>query len=392
MQFSKKAVVWKILTLYLMTSGIFVIIISNALYQKQKELLIEKKSLNIKEARSFIARNLNKYKLNNLKEISKDLNVKLYIRQKNNIIFSNFNPPKEILLKKGLFIYENIIYIHTRLPKSKNTGILLKGDDILPYLQKIQQKFIIFGFVVFVLIIFVAYFLVKLSLKPLLENIKFLNRFIKDSTHEINAPLSIILMSIESMQTQDLSPKNQKRINNINLAAKTLSNIYNDLTYISFNDIKNKNEILNLAQILQERINFFTPLFQIQNLQVNSNLQNSTLKIDALKLQKMLDNLLSNIAKFASKNSEANINLSKNSLMLSNKTDDILPSNLNKIFQSYERFNQNKGGFGIGLSIVKQICDEFDIKIDVKFKNQQLILTLIWQNPQQKPNSRLNQM
>lgn len=392
MQFSKKAVVWKILTLYLMTSGIFVIIISNALYQKQKELLIEKKSLNIKEARSFIARNLNKYKLNNLKEISKDLNVKLYIRQKNNIIFSNFNPPKEILLKKGLFIYENIIYIHTRLPKSKNTGILLKGDDILPYLQKIQQKFIIFGFVVFVLIIFVAYFLVKLSLKPLLENIKFLNRFIKDSTHEINAPLSIILMSIESMQTQDLSPKNQKRINNINLAAKTLSNIYNDLTYISFNDIKNKNEILNLAQILQERINFFTPLFQIQNLQVNSNLQNSTLKIDALKLQKMLDNLLSNIAKFASKNSEANINLSKNSLMLSNKTDDILPSNLNKIFQSYERFNQNKGGFGIGLSIVKQICDEFDIKIDVKFKNQQLILTLIWQNPQQKPNSRLKQM
>lgn len=392
MQFSKKAVVWKILTLYLMTSGIFVIIISNALYQKQKELLIEKKSLNIKEARSFIARNLNKYKLNNLKEISKDLNVKLYIRQKNNIIFSNFNPPKEILLKKGLFIYENIIYIHTRLPKSKNTGILLKGDDILPYLQKIQQKFIIFGFVVFVLIILVAYFLVKLSLKPLLENIKFLNRFIKDSTHEINAPLSIILMSIESMQTQDLSPKNQKRINNINLAAKTLSNIYNDLTYISFNDIKNKNEILNLAQILQERINFFTPLFQIQNLQVNSNLQNSTLKIDALKLQKMLDNLLSNIAKFASKNSEVSINLSTNSLMLSNKTDDILPSNLNKIFQSYERFNQNKGGFGIGLSIVKQICDEFDIKIDVKFKNQQLILTLIWQNPQQKPNSRLNQM
>lgn len=376
----KKDIIWKILALYLVSSLVFVFVVFSILYEKQKELLIEQKSLNLREARGIISRNFNKKFNSNIDKIADELNVKIIIFSKHKKqIFANFIAEKEILAHKGLFLYENTIYLHARLPKNKQAEILLKGENISPFLDDLQQKFIFFAFVSFVLIILIAYFLIQLSLKPLLENIKFLNRFIKDTTHEINAPLSVILMSIESMEAQSLSPKNQKRINNIKLATKTLSNIYSDLTYISFNHNKNKNEILNLAQILQNRLEFFAPLFQNQNLQINANLQNSSIKADLLKLQKMLDNLLSNIAKFALKNSQVEISLKQNELTLSNKTDDILPKNINQIFQRYERFNQNKGGFGIGLSLVKQICDEFNININAKFENQTFILELKWQ-------------
>ena len=35
------------------------------------------------------------------------------------------------------------------------------------------------------------------------------------------------------------------------------------------------------------------------------------------------------------------------------------------MFDRYMRFNESEGGFGVGLSIVKMIVDEYGIKIDV---------------------------
>jgi len=42
--------------------------------------------------------------------------------------------------------------------------------------------------------------------------------------------------------------------------------------------------------------------------------------------------------------------------------------NIPFMFDRYMRFNESEGGFGIGLSIVKQILDEYNISIEVKSK------------------------
>ncbi|MEE8589473.1 MAG: ATP-binding protein, partial [Sulfurimonadaceae bacterium] len=52
---------------------------------------------------------------------------------------------------------------------------------------------------------------------------------------------------------------------------------------------------------------------------------------------------------------------------------------LDEIFKPYERGSQIAGGFGIGLSIVKQICDEFHIDIEVTSKiDEGSCFTLTW--------------
>ncbi len=52
---------------------------------------------------------------------------------------------------------------------------------------------------------------------------------------------------------------------------------------------------------------------------------------------------------------------------------------LDEIFKPYERGSQIAGGFGIGLSIVKQICDEFHIDIEVTSKiGEGSCFTLTW--------------
>lgn len=41
----------------------------------------------------------------------------------------------------------------------------------------------------------------------------------------------------------------------------------------------------------------------------------------------------------------------------------IQPQDLPKIFNRYSRFNSSNGGFGLGLNIVKKICDETKIEL-----------------------------
>ena len=44
----------------------------------------------------------------------------------------------------------------------------------------------------------------------------------------------------------------------------------------------------------------------------------------------------------------------------------IAPEKLKDIFKLYERSSTQAGGFGIGLSIVQKICDEYKINVQVE--------------------------
>lgn len=228
----------------------------------------------------------------------------------------------------------------------------------------LKLKIIFFSFIILLAILIIAYFIIRLSLRPLYRRIDFLNGFIRDTTHEINTPLSVILMSIEMFETDP-----QKYLNNIKTASKTISTLYEDLTLVKFGgEDDNAVTTFSLSELVRDRLSYFGLNLEQKNINLNAQIAEVQLRSSYKKVRKIIDNLLSNAIKYCDENGDVGVNLTPSALTISNGGAGIAKENLSRIFDLYARFDERNGGFGIGLHIVKTFCDELGFKISCKSK------------------------
>ena len=280
-------------------------------------------------------------------------------------------------------IFEKIQYMEDNATDElSHADIFLVGKDIKAEILSLQISTTLKALFFLFALLFIAFYLAKLSLRPLYKKIETLNRFIKDSTHEINTPLSVISISIETADLENLNERNLKRFNNISLAAKSLNNIYDALVHLSFNlDKPSKKELIDLNLLTTQRLNYFSPFFAKRGLEIDTSLKPSFINADIGDVSKILDNLLSNASKYAAPNSKVRITLEPNFFSISNTGRGISKEDQMKIFDRYTRFNDDQGGFGIGLNLVKECCKKNDIVVKCQSKlDGETTFLLSWQS------------
>lgn len=211
------------------------------------------------------------------------------------------------------------------------------------------------------------------------DKISTLNRFIKDSAHELNTPLSVILMSIEQLERQNTIYNT--KFSRIKLAAKTLHQVYSDLVFANFpNTLSSEKEKLDFNQLINERVEYFHLFFQQKKLCLHLELgEEVSITMSKTQLSKLLDNLLSNAIKYNKKGGKIHIKTQQNFFSISDEGCGISKQNIKHIFERYTRFNADQGGFGIGLSLVKRICDENALELSCFSKqNEGSTFVLQW--------------
>ena len=216
----------------------------------------------------------------------------------------------------------------------------------------------------------VAYALVRLSLRPIKAQIKHLERFIKDTTHEVNTPLSVILMSVQKFDNSELGEANKKRLHHIKLSAQSLHQMYQNLIFLNFYQGKNNEQSLQLDSLINERVEYFSTLLAQKNITLDSRLSPTKIYANKDEITIMLDNLLSNAIKYNHKGGTISLLLTaiqdKATLEIRDSGYGIQKEDLERIFERYKRFNDDKGGFGIGLSLVSEIASKYDIDLNVQ--------------------------
>ena len=135
-----------------------------------------------------------------------------------------------------------------------------------------------------------------------------LDNFIKDSMHEINTPLSIINLNSDLFASKYGENKYLLRMKS---AAKTLATIYNDMDYlVKEGRVKHKKSSLDFGEFIQNRVDYFQEIANLKQIQLDTNiLPGLTHTFSKTKLQRIVDNTISNAIKYSNDNSHVEINV-----------------------------------------------------------------------------------
>mgnify|MGYP003423067015 FL=1 len=193
-------------------------------------------------------------------------------------------------------------------------------------------------------------------------------QFLKHAVHETNTPLSIIMGNIEMFEME--YGKN-KYLSNIEVAMKNIFSIYDDLSYLVKKDQVNQaTHKIDLVDFIRSRVEFFSSsaLKFKSKFKFQTNKNRIILNFNEIKLQRIVDNNLTNAIKYTLENEIINVKLE----LHNNNCDFIIESRSaqildpQKIFEEYYREEVSKDGFGLGLNLVKRICSEENVGIKLE--------------------------
>ena len=191
--------------------------------------------------------------------------------------------------------------------------------------------------------------------------------FLRHAVHETSTPLAVIMSNIE---LYELVHDKNEYLSNIEAAMKNVFTIYDDLAYlVERNEVEYPKRSIDLVDYLRSRIDFFKQLALQANLtfEFYVKCEEAMIEFNETKLQRIVDNNLTNAIKYSQEKEKILISITMDrespQLQIKSKSTHIL--NPNKIFDAYYQEDGSTDGFGLGLNLVKQLCDEENVLIEL---------------------------
>ncbi len=260
---------------------------------------------------------------------------KLYINTKE--VYSLFKISKK---SKNLL---KIIYPKTRYDK-----------DLFEIKKSIVLWYLLGLLVIVLLSVFYAYY----ALYPMKKALHLIEDFLRDVIHDINTPVTTILLNCSSLKKR----ADIQEIKWIEISAKKILSLYKNF------EIEIKGFTLNrykvdIYSLVLERVDYFKELYP----RIEFNIKGDTTfwSIDKEAFVRVIDNIISNSCKY-SKSKNAKIYISIENEKISIADNGIGIKNPERVYDRF--YKENERGLGIGMNIVKKLCDSMGISILISSK------------------------
>ena len=356
---------YSFLTLYIVSSLLFIAGIGYWYYEAQKNALENETYYKLQHLADMKSGDIIMAHMKNkpLKKFSVPQGITLALIDTKGKVVEGRLVDTNIKMKEGYFTINGYQAFVSNAPR-EHLGIAYVvaqsntlDKDIRTLKKNIMQVLAMVSF----LMVIVAWMLSKLFMKPVHQKVQQIERFINDVTHELNTPITSLSMATD--QALKLGECTSKTLNNISISTKQLYDIYRSLTYLNFSNKRDVAEALNLKKTLEKSVAYYSPLAEIKRIKFDVQLNDTVFAIPEAQATLLFGNLIGNAIKYSSPKSIITMTLKDNALSIKDEGIGIEKSKQKEIFEKFKRGTEYSGGFGVGLSIVKSICDEYGIKI-----------------------------
>jgi signal transduction histidine kinase len=223
------------------------------------------------------------------------------------------------------------------------------------------------------LLFLVVVVLSKFVTKPVEMAFEKQKRFISDSSHELKTPLSIISANLDMLK---MEVGDNKRIDSMKDGIKRMNGLVHELLVLARTEHdKTSFRPVELSHVMDRVILPFEVIAYEHGNRIESNIEAGVIvKGDEEDLKKMVGSLVENAIKYSRENTTIQVDLHKKGdhavIEVFNEGIGVTKEQKEKLFEKFYRVDDSRqretGGYGIGLSIVKNVVDKHKGKIHVE--------------------------
>lgn len=207
------------------------------------------------------------------------------------------------------------------------------------------------------------------------ENLK---QFTENVSHEMQTPLAIIQAKIDNIINEhDINDKQFEQISSIQKDIQRLKHLNQRVTILTKIDNNQfvKVENVNITKLLEEKIENFKEL-EINYISLNSK-NDLIASMDIYLADILINNLISNAIKHNFEEKDISITTESKTLVISNYGQNAL-LHPEKLFLRFYREVNSVQSSGLGLAILKKICDLYKFDLSYSFSENQHSFTLVF--------------
>ena len=385
---------------FLIGSIVMYFSVRNIVSTNLNSILIEKKEEIILQSKSYDLKN---YKSKNV-----------YINFCKNVSKENFSDT--VLIENGKYVlYRKLDFVLSQENKNFKISILepQKRTDLL--ITKLVIMILGLAFLFFLILFFVNRHSIKSTLKVFYKTIQKLEKFdinnnkdfkldtastfeikkmntviqkmadslkkdfesqreyVENVSHELQTPLAIINSKLDELiQSDNLSQIQLEQLSVILESTNRLSKINHALIFLTKIDNRlftNESKFC-LNTLVKKQLEMFNDVINEKEINLKTKFtQKLNIYMNIQLAETMISNLIRNSIIYNNKQKKVNIFIKNDSLIISN-TGEKLTFPENKIFDRFKKSNLNTRSLGIGLSVVKSICNLYTF--DIRYRHNKM--------------------
>jgi len=260
-------------------------------------------------------------------------------------------------LSKELVLNAHLEYIECM--KLELGGCIASPKGMEPNMHTVYLRiFSVFGLLL-LLFIPISLYLSFFSVRPVRKASKMIDSFIEHIVHDINTPISTIMLNIKSLIKQAQEPSG--KLTRILASTEQLSDMQHDLLALSDEKITQKRELVALKPLIEEIMADFRLTYPAQPFVLL--LSEWDIYANRIDLRRIIQNLISNAVKYNRNAYPITLTTKKGILILEDQGKGI--KDPEKIFDTHYREDYTIQGSGIGLASVMAMLTRNHIEIKV---------------------------